>query len=69
MVVRLLWLSGRALAAQARGVLGPGFNSQSLQAFSLSPIFASQHLNSFIGDEKICDDQREYFPKANSVSK
>ena len=39
MVVRLLWLSGRALAAQARGVLGstPG----DCWIFSLSSIFAS----------------------------
>ena len=34
-------LSGRALAAQARC---PEFNSQRLPAFSLSSIFASQHL-------------------------
>ena len=42
-VVRLLWLSGRALAAQARGILGstPG----DCRLFSLSSIFA---LNSFI---------------------
>ena len=33
MVVRLLWLSGRALAVQARC---PGFDSRRLPAFSLS---------------------------------
>ena len=39
MVIRLLWLSGRAVVAQARGVLG------STAGLSLS---TSQHLNSFI---------------------
>ena len=40
-VNRLSWLSGRALAAQARC---PGFDSRRLPAFSLSSIFTSKHL-------------------------
>ena len=42
-VVQLLWLSGRALVAQAKC---PGFDSQWLPAFSLSSIFVSWHPNS-----------------------
>ena len=44
-VVRLSWFSGRALAAQASC---PRFDSRRLPTFSLSSIFASWHLNSFI---------------------
>ena len=45
-VVRLSWLSGRVLAAQARC---PGFNFWRLLAFSLSFIFASKTSNFSLG--------------------
>ena len=56
MVIWLSWLSGRALAAQARGVLGS--TPWRLQTFSLSSIFtfissvrqdALSNLTSFVG--------------------
>ena len=50
-VVGLSWLSGRALAAQARGVLGstPG----GCRPFSLSSIFASKHLISSLRQDAL----------------
>ena len=45
--VSIAWLNGRALVAVAQARC-PELNSQQLPAFSLSSIFASQHLNSFL---------------------
>ena len=44
MRVRLLWLSGRALAAQARGVLGSTPSNCQLFHF---PLFLPHHIQKF----------------------